>query len=52
MPFAEDVSRYGIWTKEDLAEDVMWDVIASWNLSPQVEHIGLPALPLQGEGIF
>lgn len=41
QPFAEDVSRYGIWTKEDLAEDVMWDVIASWNLSPQVEHIGL-----------
>lgn len=41
QPFAEDVSRYGIWTKEDLAEDVMWDVIASWNLSPQVEHVGL-----------
>lgn len=41
QPFVEDVSRYGIWTKEDLAEDVMWDVVASWNLSPQVEHIGL-----------
>ncbi len=41
QPFAEDVSRYGIQMTDTLSEDVMWDVIASWNLSPQVEYIGL-----------
>lgn len=41
QPYVEEVLRYGICVDDDSSQDILWDIVTSWNLSPQVEHVGL-----------